>query len=91
MNVVIQNEIRRSTTVAAALIDADIPDAEYSSIINPSIAPNPPGSNGIIPTSDATMNTSPIITGDTVQPNDRNTKYTLNISIIHIKNDNGSA
>ena len=73
MIVVIQNEIKRSITVAAALVDGDIPDAEYNSIMNPSIAPSPPASNGIIPTSEDTINTSPIITGDTVHPNEMNT------------------
>ena len=73
MIVVIQNDIKRSITVAAALVDGDIPDDEYNKIMNPSTAPSPPGSSGIIPTSEATMNTSPIIIGDTVHPNAVNT------------------
>ena len=88
--VVIQNDISLSITVDAALIEAEIPDDLYSIIMNPSIAPSPPGSSGIIPTSDDTMNISPTRNGETVHPNARNTTYTLSISIAHIRIDNGS-
>lgn len=69
----IQNEINLSIIVAGAAKDMDIPALEYRPIINPSTAPRPPGSKGIIPTKDATMNTSPMIMTFNGAPNAKNT------------------
>jgi len=44
-----QNDINRSTIVAAALIGSGTPAAENKIIITPSTAPKPPGRSGINP------------------------------------------
>ena len=87
--VVIQKDINLSTTVDAALIGVDIPADRYKRIIKPSIAPKPPGNNGIMPTSEDTMKISPINIGFTVHPKDKNIIYTLEISSTQIKSDIG--
>ena len=91
MIVAIQNEINLSITVAAALTEAVIPAFAYKRIITPSTAPSPPGKSGIIPTSVAAINTSPIEISETLAPKAKNTRYTRNISIPHMTNDNGRA